>query len=154
MRTRRINAPSRPRSLSRMLSDAQARPDRLAQSRIVLGSANDFDDLVLFWNLRAAGATLCFDDQANTTRLKAFCQLFFDKLRRRDPRRQPTCATLTRHDVFPLLGFSQSTDTTSASLEPSQGLAADHNDDDIPRAMTGPTARRPYCRSTIRLTPP
>jgi len=50
---------------------------------VVLGSATDFDDLVLFWNLRAAGATLCFYDQANGTRLRAFVNGFLDRLRGR-----------------------------------------------------------------------
>jgi hypothetical protein len=48
---------------------------------VVLGSASEFDDLALFWNLRAAGATLCFYDQANTARLKPFADGFLDKLR-------------------------------------------------------------------------
>src|SRR5262249_11524308 len=52
---------------------------------IVLGSASDFDDLVLFWNLRAAGATLCFYDKANTARLKPFANGFLDKFRGRAP---------------------------------------------------------------------
>ena len=47
---------------------------------VILGSASDFDDLALFWNLRAAGATLCFYDQANTARLKPFADGFLDKL--------------------------------------------------------------------------
>jgi hypothetical protein len=48
---------------------------------IVLGSSTDFDDLVLFWNLRAAGATMCFYDEAQATRLKPFANAFLDKLR-------------------------------------------------------------------------
>ena len=51
----------------------------------VLGSASDFDDLALFWNLRAAGATLCFYDQANAARLKPFADGFLDKFRGRAP---------------------------------------------------------------------
>jgi hypothetical protein len=52
---------------------------------LVLGAANNFDDLVLFWNLCAAGATLCFYDQANSARLKPFAEGFLDKLRGRAP---------------------------------------------------------------------
>jgi hypothetical protein len=52
---------------------------------IVLGSATDFDDLVLFWNLRAAGATMCFYDPAASARLGAFANGFLDKLRGRAP---------------------------------------------------------------------
>jgi hypothetical protein len=37
---------------------------------IVLGDLASFDDLLLFWNLRAAGAQLCFYDQAHSHRLK------------------------------------------------------------------------------------
>jgi hypothetical protein len=52
---------------------------------IVLGSAVDFDDLALFWNLRAAGATMCFYDQATGARLRSFANGFLDKLRGRAP---------------------------------------------------------------------
>jgi hypothetical protein len=48
---------------------------------VVLGSATDFDDLVLFWNLRAAGATVFFYDQANGVRLRSAANRFLDKLR-------------------------------------------------------------------------
>jgi hypothetical protein len=50
---------------------------------VVLGSANDFDDLVLFWNLRAAGAPVCFYDQANSARLRSYANGFLDKFRGR-----------------------------------------------------------------------
>ena len=50
---------------------------------VFLGSASDFDDLALFWNLRAAGAPLYFYDQADTARLKPFINGFLDKLRDR-----------------------------------------------------------------------
>jgi hypothetical protein len=48
---------------------------------IVLGSVTDFDDLTLFWNLRAAGATLCFYDQIHEARLKSFTNAFLDRCR-------------------------------------------------------------------------
>jgi hypothetical protein len=50
---------------------------------IVLGSASDFDDLVLLWNLGAAGAPVYLYDQANTARLKHFAEGFLDKFRGR-----------------------------------------------------------------------
>jgi hypothetical protein len=50
---------------------------------VVLGSANDFDDLVLFWNLRAAGAPVCFYDQTNSARLRSYANGFLDKFRGR-----------------------------------------------------------------------
>jgi hypothetical protein len=52
---------------------------------IVLGSATDFDDLVLFWNLRAAGAMMCFYDQAVSARLGAFANGFLNRFRGRGP---------------------------------------------------------------------
>ena len=52
---------------------------------VVLGAVSNFDDLVLFWNLCSAGATLCFYDQANSARLKPFADGFLDKLRGRAP---------------------------------------------------------------------
>lgn len=48
---------------------------------IVLGSSTDFDDLVLFWNLRAAGGTTCFYDETQAARLKPFANTFLDRLR-------------------------------------------------------------------------
>jgi hypothetical protein len=48
---------------------------------IVLGSATDFDDLVLFWNLRAAGTAMCFYDQTASARLGAFANAFLNKFR-------------------------------------------------------------------------
>jgi hypothetical protein len=36
---------------------------------IVLGDTTSFDDLLLFWNLRAAGAEVCFYDQTHSERL-------------------------------------------------------------------------------------
>jgi hypothetical protein len=50
---------------------------------IVLGSVNDFDDLVLFWNLRAAGASMCFYEQAISARLRSYANGFLDKFRGR-----------------------------------------------------------------------
>jgi hypothetical protein len=52
---------------------------------IVLGSATDFDDLVLYWNLRAAGAELWFYDQAQTNRLRRCLDAFFAAIRARSP---------------------------------------------------------------------
>jgi hypothetical protein len=50
---------------------------------IVLGDLASFDDLLLFWNLRAAGAQLCFYDRAHTHRLRPFLDAFLAALRRR-----------------------------------------------------------------------
>jgi hypothetical protein len=50
---------------------------------IVLGDLASFDDLLLFWNLRAAGAQLCFCDPANSQRLRPFLDAFLAALRRR-----------------------------------------------------------------------
>jgi hypothetical protein len=48
---------------------------------IVLGSATDFDDLVLFWNLRAAGTAMWFYDQTASTRTGALANAFLSKYR-------------------------------------------------------------------------
>jgi hypothetical protein len=52
---------------------------------IVLGNATDFDDLVLYWNLRAAGAELWFYDQAQTSRLRRCLDVFTAAIRKRPP---------------------------------------------------------------------
>lgn len=49
---------------------------------IVLGSVADFDALAMFWNLRAAGATLVFYDQAYGVQLKAFTNAFLERFRK------------------------------------------------------------------------
>jgi hypothetical protein len=48
---------------------------------VFFGSANDFDDLLLFWNLRAGGASACFYDATEPTRLKPFAQEFLTAIR-------------------------------------------------------------------------
>jgi hypothetical protein len=48
---------------------------------VVLGSVDDFDALVMFWNLRAAGAPLIFYDQRYGARLKTFANAYLAKLR-------------------------------------------------------------------------
>ncbi|MBH5403177.1 hypothetical protein HZZ13_36095 [Bradyrhizobium sp. CNPSo 4010] len=48
---------------------------------VVLGSATDFDALLMFWNLRAAGAPLIFYDQAHSTRLKPYAEAFLSPFR-------------------------------------------------------------------------
>lgn len=52
---------------------------------IVLGDGTNFDDLVLFWNLRAAGAELWFYDQANRKRLRASVDAFVAAMRASPP---------------------------------------------------------------------
>jgi hypothetical protein len=49
---------------------------------LVLGSITDFDALVMFWNLRAAGAYLIYYDQNHGSRLKTFANAFLSKFRR------------------------------------------------------------------------
>jgi hypothetical protein len=53
---------------------------------IVLGNATNFDDLVLYWNLRAAGAEVWFYDQAQTNRLRRRLDAFLAAIRARPPR--------------------------------------------------------------------
>lgn len=52
---------------------------------IVLGNATDFDDLVLYWNLRAAGAELWFYDQQRRNRLRRCLDAFLAAIRARSP---------------------------------------------------------------------
>jgi hypothetical protein len=47
----------------------------------VLGNAEDLDDLVLLWNLRAAGAKVLFFDPARATRLQSYLGAFLDSLK-------------------------------------------------------------------------
>jgi hypothetical protein len=48
---------------------------------IVLGSATNFADLLLLWNLQAAGATVCFYDHTRRIRLKPYVDAFLSNLR-------------------------------------------------------------------------
>jgi hypothetical protein len=48
---------------------------------IVLGDATNFDDLLLLWNLQAAGTAMCFYDQSKATRLKPFLTAFLAAVR-------------------------------------------------------------------------
>jgi hypothetical protein len=65
---------------------------------IVLGSATDFDALIMFWNLRAAGAPLIFYDQNHSARLKPFANAFLSRLRSPRIGRQPQVTFWIRHD--------------------------------------------------------
>lgn len=56
-------------------------PSGWLQPAIVFGSVTDFDDIALFWNLRAAGAAAVFFDQAYAGRLTTLTNGFLDKLR-------------------------------------------------------------------------
>jgi hypothetical protein len=49
---------------------------------VVLGSVADFDALVMFWNLRAAGASIVFYDQTQGARLRPFANAFLDRFRK------------------------------------------------------------------------
>lgn len=60
----------------------------------VLGSALDFDDLTLLWNLRAAGARLVFYDGEHAGRLKSYVTAFLKSLGER------TVGTLHRGLTF------------------------------------------------------
>ncbi len=47
----------------------------------VLGKIEDLDDLVLLWNLRAAGAKVLFFDATRVTRLQSYINAFLDSLK-------------------------------------------------------------------------
>jgi len=53
----------------------------LRGSGIILGSASDFDTLVLFWNLRASGASLILYDQSCGDRLKPLAEAHLSSFR-------------------------------------------------------------------------
>jgi hypothetical protein len=66
------------------LSHRRGRDGWLAPG-VLLGGVANFDDLLLFWNLRAAGAQICFYDQDYSERLKPFVEAFLTVLRQRPP---------------------------------------------------------------------
>jgi hypothetical protein len=72
-----------PLSLTAYGMTGQRDPTRWLNPGIVLGSVRDFDDLTLFWNLRAAGAAVYFYDQAGSARLRSYTNRFLDKIRGR-----------------------------------------------------------------------
>jgi hypothetical protein len=77
-------APCRDALAARVNSGQQGRKIRDAvrlAAGIVLGSATDFDALAMFWNLRAAGASLIFYDQSYSARLKSLANSYLAKLR-------------------------------------------------------------------------
>jgi hypothetical protein len=65
---------------------------------VVLGSAADFDTLVMFWNLRAAGARLIFYDQSHSARLKDFATAFLSRYRGRTFDEEVRINFWIRHD--------------------------------------------------------
>lgn len=56
---------------------------------VIFGAAADFDDLPLLWNLQAAGASVCFYDRTQESRLKPFVEAFL-ALVREDTTREPS----------------------------------------------------------------
>jgi hypothetical protein len=68
---------------------------------IVLGSSADFDDLALFWNLRAAGANACFYDETQGARLKPYVNGLLDSLRGRASTAPRGVTFWTRRQVAP-----------------------------------------------------
>ncbi len=60
--------------------DASRHPhaSALRQDGVYLGDASSFEDLVNFWNLRAAGKVLLFDDEAHHSRLAPLQRAFID----------------------------------------------------------------------------
>jgi hypothetical protein len=88
---------------------------------IVLGSAADFDDLVLFWNLRAAGATMCFYDQANGARLRLFANGFLHNLRGRALGLAGRVNFWTRQPIVPDATWQPDLDLTDMPIALSDG---------------------------------
>jgi hypothetical protein len=92
---------------------------------IVLGSATDFDDLVLFWNLRAAGATMCFYDQTASARLAAFANGFLDKVRGRAPGAPGGVNFWMRRRVAPDQPWQTDLNLTDVLVAPADGRGED-----------------------------
>ena len=68
------------------LGVSRSRSRRLGIDRgLMLGDATSFNDLLLFWNLRAAGAHICFYDQNRATRFKRIVDAFLAEIRRQSP---------------------------------------------------------------------
>ncbi len=59
------------------------RPPPREHPGLYVGSADDFTDIVNFWNLRAADIALIFDDSNHQGRLSGFTTSYLDKLRER-----------------------------------------------------------------------
>jgi hypothetical protein len=88
---------------------------------IVLGSATDFDDLVLFWNVRAAGAAMCFYDRTASARLGAFANAFLNKFRGHLPGAPGHVNFWMRRSVAPDEAWQPDLDLTDITLAPADG---------------------------------
>jgi len=66
---------------------------------IVLGSVGDFDSLLMFWNLGAAGAPIIFYDQNHGARLKAFANAFLERCRKPTLDGEPRVAFWIRREI-------------------------------------------------------
>jgi hypothetical protein len=79
---------------------------------VILGSASDFDDLLLFWNLRAAGASICFYDATAPNRLKPFVEAFLTGVRE-EQREEPNRVNFwSREAGWPPMSWSPDFDVT------------------------------------------
>jgi hypothetical protein len=79
---------------------------------VIFGSANDFDDLLLFWNLRAAGASVCFYDVTQPNRLKPFVQEFLTAVREYTAEEQNRVNFWSRAADWPPMEWSPDFDVT------------------------------------------
>ena len=90
---------------------------------IVLGNAANFDDLLLLWNLRAAGASACLYDVAQRSRLKRFVEAFLSGVRTHTTEEPKAVNFWSRAPDWPPPSWS--TDLDTGGLHPAPCRAAD-----------------------------
>jgi hypothetical protein len=89
----------------------------------VMGDIGNFDDLLLFWNLRAAGAEVWFYDSTHSERLKPFAEAFLSVLRERPAEAGNRVSFWIRTNDIPAEGWKTDLDVTG--LQPTICRAAD-----------------------------
>jgi hypothetical protein len=88
---------------------------------VVLGSVEDFDSLVMFWNLRAAGAQLIFYDQRYSARLKTSANVFLDRFRKPTLDRNPRITFWIRNEMPRDDSWKPDLDLKELAVSPSDG---------------------------------
>jgi hypothetical protein len=88
---------------------------------VVLGDVTSFDDLLLFWNLRAAGAQVLFYDSNWVDRLRPFVDAFLAAIRRRSAETSKQVSFWSRTPDIWLEGFRTDLDVTGLQPAPLSG---------------------------------
>jgi hypothetical protein len=83
---------------------------------IILGSSTDFDDLLLLWNLRASGTSVCLYDVTQENRLRPFVEAFLSTARE-SPTEEPNLVNFwSRQTDWPQMSWSPDFDVTGLRL--------------------------------------